>query len=63
MSDYLSYTFFSHVMARINYFWWEGGDIYFLLDQHDQLDIYSANSLKQHSPIDSDTSYVFVPTP
>ena len=40
--SYVSYV------ARTSYIWWDD-DICFVLDQHAQLDLYSASSLKQQS--------------
>jgi hypothetical protein len=36
-------------MVRISWTWWDDDDVCFVLDQHAQLDFYSASSLKQHS--------------
>jgi hypothetical protein len=41
--------FFSHIMARTSYIQWNDDDICFVLDQHADLDFYSAISLKQQS--------------
>ena len=41
--------FVSYVMARTSYIQWNDGDILFVLDQHAELDFYSASSLKQQS--------------
>ena len=41
--------FLSYIMGRRSYIWWDDDDVYFVLDQHTQLDFYSASSLKQHS--------------
>ena len=52
VSDYcLTPTqFFSYryIMARTS-FWWDDDEVCFVLDQHAELDIYSASSLKQQS--------------
>ena len=40
---------FSHIMARTSYIQWNDGDVCFVLDQHAELDFYSAGSLKQQS--------------
>ena len=37
--------FFSYVYI----IWWDDDEVRFVLDQHTQLDFYSAGSLKQHS--------------
>ena len=51
MSDWLlfnhKWAIYSHIMARTSYIRWNDNDVYFVLDQHDKLDIYSASSLKQ----------------
>jgi hypothetical protein len=39
---------FSYIMARTSYIQWNDGEFRFVLDQQ-QLDFYSASSLKQHS--------------
>ena len=31
----------------LSYIWWDDGDVHFVLDLHDELDLYSASSLKQ----------------
>jgi hypothetical protein len=36
-------------MARTSYIQWNDGDVCFVLDQHAELDFYSAGSLKQQS--------------
>jgi len=36
-------------MARTSYIQWNDGDVSFVLDQHAELDLYSASSLKQQS--------------
>ena len=41
--------FFSYIMAWTSYFQWNDDDVRFVLDQHAELDYYSANSLKQQS--------------
>jgi hypothetical protein len=41
--------FFSHIMVRPSYIQWNDDDICFVLDQHADLDFYSAISLKQQS--------------
>ena len=33
-------------------FWWDGGDIRFLLDQQAELDVYSGSPLQQHTTVD-----------
>ena len=40
---------FSSVMARTSYFQWNDGDVRFVLDQHAELDLFSASTLKQQS--------------
>ena len=41
---------FSYIMVRTSYFQWDDDEVHFVLDQHDELDIFnSANSLKQLS--------------
>ena len=34
---------------QVNFQWEDDGDVRFVLDQHGELDFYSASSLKQHS--------------
>ena len=41
--------FFSYVKARTSYIQWNDDGVRFVLDQHDELDCYSASSLKQPS--------------
>ena len=41
--------FFIYVIARTSYIQWNDDDVRFVLDQHAELDLYSANSLKQQS--------------
>ena len=41
--------FFSYIMARTSYFQWEDDEVRFVLDQHAELNFYSASSLKQQS--------------
>jgi hypothetical protein len=42
--------FFSYIMVRTSYFQWDDDDeVCFVLDQHTELDFYSASSLKQQS--------------
>jgi hypothetical protein len=43
--------FFSYIMARTSYIQWndDDDDVQFVLDQHAELDFYSASSLKQQS--------------
>ena len=41
--------FFSYIMARKIYFQWNDDEVRFVLDQHAELDFYSASSLKQQS--------------
>jgi hypothetical protein len=36
-------------MARTSYIQWNDGDVCLVLDQHAELDFYSASSLKQQS--------------
>jgi hypothetical protein len=36
-------------MARTSYIQWNDDDVHFVLDQHAELDFYSASSLKQQS--------------
>jgi hypothetical protein len=42
---------FSYIMARTSYIQWfdDHDDVHFVLDQHAELDCYSASSLKQQS--------------
>jgi len=40
---------FSYILARTSYIQWNDGDVRFVLDQHAELDFYSASSLKQQS--------------
>jgi hypothetical protein len=41
---------FSHIMVRTSYILCDDDDdVYFVLDQHAELDIYSASSLKQQT--------------
>jgi hypothetical protein len=42
-------SIFSHAMARTSCIGWDDDDVCFVLDQHAELDIYSASSLKQQS--------------
>ena len=41
--------FFSYIMARTSYIQWNDDDVRFVLDQHAELDFYSASSLNQQS--------------
>jgi hypothetical protein len=41
--------FFSYIMARTINFQWDDDEVRFVLDQHTELDFYSATSLKQQS--------------
>ena len=41
--------FFSSFMSKKVTLWWDDDDVHFVLDQHDELDCYSASWLKQHS--------------
>jgi len=41
--------FFSYIMARTSYYQWDDDEVRFILDQHAELDFYSASSLKQQS--------------
>ena len=41
--------FFSYIMTRTSCIQWNDDDASFVLDQHAELDIYSASSLKQQS--------------
>jgi hypothetical protein len=41
--------FFSYIMARTSYIQWH--DVHFVLDQHTELNFYSASSLKQQSEV------------
>jgi midasin (ATPase involved in ribosome maturation) len=41
--------FFSYIFERTSYIQWDDNDVYFVLDQHVLLEIYSATSLKQQS--------------
>jgi len=58
-----SQQFFSYIMARTGYFQWDDDEVRFVLDQHAELDFYSASSLKQQSAADmslhSDTLFWF----
>ena len=36
-------------MVRTSYIWWDDDAVCFVLDQHTELDFYSASSLKQQS--------------
>ena len=38
-----SEQFFSYIMVRISYIQWYDDDVHFALDQHAELDFYSAN--------------------
>jgi len=52
VSDYClmpNEQFFSHIMTRTRYIRWDDDDFHFILDQHPELDFYSASSLKQQS--------------
>ena len=52
VSDYCltpTQQFVSYIMVRTSYFQWNDDDIRFVLDQHAELDFYSASSLKQQS--------------
>jgi hypothetical protein len=52
VSDYCltpTQQFFSYIMTRISYFQWNYDEVHFVLDQHAELDFYSASSLKQQS--------------
>ena len=44
---------FSYIMVRTSYilmrWWWHDDEVHFVLDQHAELDFYSASSLKQQS--------------
>ena len=40
--------FFSHIMVRTSYIWWDDDDICFVLDQHVWWDFYSASSVDRH---------------
>jgi hypothetical protein len=42
-----SEQFSSYFMVKISYIQWDDDDVHFVLDQHAELDFYSANSLKQ----------------
>jgi hypothetical protein len=42
-------TTFSHIMIRTSNCQWNDDEVSFVLDQHAELDFYSANSLKQQS--------------
>ena len=45
-----SEQYFSHIMVRTSYILCDDDDdVYFVLDQHAELDIYSASSLKQQT--------------
>ena len=49
MSDWLlNANIFNYIIVRIN-FQWDDNEVHFVLDQHAQLDFYSASSLKQQS--------------
>jgi hypothetical protein len=43
------WAIFSSVVARTSYFQWNDGDVRFVLDQHAELDFFSASTLKQQS--------------
>jgi hypothetical protein len=43
-----SFNLFCH-MSRTSYFQWNDGDVRFVLDQHAELDFFTASSLKQQS--------------
>ena len=45
----LNEQFFSYIMARTRYIWWEENNVSFVLDQHALLDCYSGSLLKQQS--------------
>ena len=50
VSDYCltpNEKYFSYAMARISYIQWDDNDVCLVLDHHDELDFYSATSLKQ----------------
>ena len=53
MSEWLlfdaKWAIFSSVVARTSYFQWNDGDVRFVLDQHAELDFFSASTLKQQS--------------
>jgi hypothetical protein len=36
-------------MARTSYFQWDDDEVHFVLDQHTELDFFSASTLKQQS--------------
>jgi hypothetical protein len=40
---------FSYIMAKTSYIQWDDHDVRFVLDQHNELDFHSANSLQQQS--------------
>jgi hypothetical protein len=40
---------FSYIMVWTSYIQWNNGDVRFVLDQHAELDFYSARSLTQQS--------------
>ena len=44
-----SEQFSSYIMARTSYIHCNDDDVHFVLDQHAELDFYSASSLKQQS--------------
>jgi hypothetical protein len=49
VSDWLfNANIFNYIIVRIN-FQWDDNEVHFVLDQHAQLDFYSASSLKQQS--------------
>ena len=52
-----SEQFFSYIMWRTSYIWWDDDDVCFVLDQHTELDFNSANSLKQQS-VDRDVVWL-----
>jgi hypothetical protein len=41
--------FFRYIMARTSNYQWDADEVHFVLDQHAELDFYSASSLKQQS--------------
>ena len=67
LSDYCLVSneqFSSYFMVRTSYFEWKDDEIRFALDQHTELDFYSASRLKQqsagrHGIPNSDTSIWF----
>jgi hypothetical protein len=45
----LNEQYSSYISANTSYIWWDDDDVHFVLDQHAELDFYSASSLTQQS--------------